>query len=551
MPLRPDTASVPRIERLECRRLFASAVAVDPPAVVGRHLFYNNSSYDGRNPGADAADDGAIAPDKSALLPGGTGRFANVTSYTRGINGVMVDIAGFPPNRTPAADDFVFRVGNNSNGQGFANAPAPASVAVRRGAGAGGSDRVTITWADRAIRNKWLQVTVLANQDTGLPSPDVFYFGNLFGETGNAPADSYVTAADYRATRSFLATRSPLAGRHDFNRDGRVGASDLAVVRSNYLKRIVVISPVAVGIWQTGANVPVALAEVAGGVIGNKLYLVGQGNAATLSYDLNAGTWSSTAAHPARPHPGNHHAAEVVNGKLYVIGGFGSSSNGKVQIYDPVANTWTPGAAMPFAAGSSASAVIDGQIYVAGGIVSTATTNRVARYNPAANTWTELAPMPQGRNHAASATDGRRLYVFGGRGPGSGDSNVVANGFNTVQIYDPSANAWQSSANAGSTIRPLPQARGGMGKAVFYRGEFYILGGETASGAGATANGVYHRVDVYNPATNAWRLETPMPTARHGIYPVLHDNRVLVAAGGVVAGASSSAILQSLYLPLV
>jgi hypothetical protein len=53
------------------------------------------------------------------------------------------------------------------------------------------------------------------------------------------------------------------------------------------------------------------------------------------------------------------------------------------------------------------------------------------------------------------------------------------------------------------------------------------------------------------PAANTWRLETRMPTVRHGIFPLLHNNRVLVAAGGVVAGASSSAILQSLYLPLV
>jgi N-acetylneuraminic acid mutarotase len=551
MPQRPDTTSVPRIDRLECRRLLAAAVAVDPPAVVGRHLFYNNSAYDGRTRGASAVDDRAVAPDKSALLPGNTGRFENVTSYARGINGVMVDIAGLPADAALDAGDFIFRVGVNSSGLGFATAPPPSAVAVRRGAGVGGSDRVTLTWPDRAVRNSWLEVTVLANRDTGLESPDVFFFGNLVGETGNLPLDNAVAAPDYFSTRARLGTTSTIVGRYDFDRNGRVGASDLAAVRFNFGKQIPFIAPAAVGVWQTGANVPIALAEVAGGVIGNKLYLVGQGNAATLSYDLTSGAWSTTTAHPPRPHPGNHHAAEVVNGRLYVIGGFGSSSNGKVQIFDPATNAWALGAAMPFAAGSGSSAVINGQIYVAGGIIGSTTTTRVARYNPATNTWAERAPMPQGRNHAASATDGQKLYVFGGRGAGSGDSNVVANGFNTVQIYDPAANTWQSSANADSTIRPLPQARGGMGKAVFYRGEFYVVGGETASGAGATATGVYNRVDVYNPTTNTWRLDTPMPTARHGIFPVLHDNRILVAAGGVIAGASSSAILETLYLPRV
>ncbi|HZN68098.1 MAG TPA: hypothetical protein VFB66_22625, partial [Tepidisphaeraceae bacterium] len=37
--------------------------------VAGRHVFYNNSAYDGGSPAADARDDGAVAPDKRALLP--------------------------------------------------------------------------------------------------------------------------------------------------------------------------------------------------------------------------------------------------------------------------------------------------------------------------------------------------------------------------------------------------------------------------------------------------------------------------------------------------
>jgi N-acetylneuraminic acid mutarotase len=298
--------------------------------------------------------------------------------------------------------------------------------------------------------------------------------------------------------------------------------------------------------WDPAAPLPAALAEVAGGVVGNKLYLVGEGSDATLAYDLTKGTWSNTTALARRPFTGHHHAAEVVNGKLYLFGGLGGSSPGKVQIYDPAANRWTAGAAMPFAAGSVSSAVIDGKVYVAGGIVGSATADRTARYDPATNTWTELAPMPRGRNHAAASTDGRRLFVFGGRGAGSGDANVVANGFDTVQIYNPATNNWWSSAVAGSDLRPLPQARGGMGNAVYHDGEFYVLGGETASGAGATADGVYRRVDIYNPTTNTWRSGPPMPTARHGIFPLLFAGRIYVAGGGTRAGASSSAVLEIL-----
>ena len=301
--------------------------------------------------------------------------------------------------------------------------------------------------------------------------------------------------------------------------------------------------------WDAAAAMPVAMGEVAGGVIGGKLYLVGEGSAATLAYDLTTGTWSNDTALARRAYRGNHHAAEVVNGKLYLFGGLGGSSEGKVQVYDPAANRWTLGASMPFAAGSSSSAVIGGKVYVAGGIVGSSTTSRVARYDPATNSWTELAPMPAGRNHAAAGTDGRKLYVFGGRGPGSGDSNTVANGFDTVQVYDPAINRWTSSATPGSTIRPLPQARGGGGKAVFANGEFHVIGGETFDGPGATPNRVYHRVDVYNPTTNTWRLGPSMPTARHGIFPLLFANRVYVAGGGTRAGASTSAVLEVLNLP--
>ncbi|MBC8163707.1 MAG: hypothetical protein H7Z42_21070 [Roseiflexaceae bacterium] len=306
------------------------------------------------------------------------------------------------------------------------------------------------------------------------------------------------------------------------------------------------------GRWEKGAAMPVALGEVAGGIIGSTLYVVGESSAATLAYDLGTSTWRSTSSFAQRPLVGHHHAAEVVGGKLYLFGGLGSGG-GKVQIFDPRANRWTLGADMPFATGAAASALIGGEVYLAGGIVGSSTTSRLARYSPASNTWTELTAMPQGRNHAAATSDGQRLFVFGGRGPGTGDfngdGNVVANGFDTVQVYDPVANTWRSSDNANSGIAPLPVGRGGMGKAVYAGGQFYVLGGETKNSTGATPNKVYNRVDIYNPVTNTWRTGAPMPTARHGIFPLLIGGRIYVAGGGVVAGFSKSNLLET-YNPL-
>lgn len=63
--------------------------------VAGRSFFYNNSKFDGDSAAADAADDAAMASGKAAPLPGGTATAANYSNYSRGINGIMIDIAGF------------------------------------------------------------------------------------------------------------------------------------------------------------------------------------------------------------------------------------------------------------------------------------------------------------------------------------------------------------------------------------------------------------------------------------------------------------------------
>lgn len=298
--------------------------------------------------------------------------------------------------------------------------------------------------------------------------------------------------------------------------------------------------------WVTGTHSPNSLMEVSCGIISNKLYLVGSPYWMTLAYDIPSDTW--TNVNSIRPYTGDHHAAEVYDGRWYLFGGFsssGGSSMDEVQIYDPATNGWSLGAPMPFPAGSCASALINGKIYIAGGIVGTVTTNGAAVYDPSSNTWSMIAPMPVGRNHTASGTDGTNFYIFGGRD----GANVVANGYNTVQIYYPASNTWVSSTDPGSTLAPLPQARGGMGKAVYYNGNFYVMGGETASGAGATVNHVYNRVDIYNVASNTWSLGTPMPTARHGIFPVLDGNRIYVADGGTQSSVSISWLLEIYITP--
>jgi outer membrane protein assembly factor BamB len=208
---------------------------VSAATVTARHIFYNNSKWDGHagfakgDPAANEFDDGAIASDKEALLPGQTGTFANYTSYGRGINGIMVDIQGLADPSAVADGDlseFDFRYGNDDTPDDWPPTPTPLEVTARDIGG--GVHRITFIWADKAIPNKnWLQVTVKADPATGLAADDVFYFGNTIGEnTGDFRVD-YSDAFDI--IWPLLGTPLPIGPDHvaDINRDGRIDYSDV------------------------------------------------------------------------------------------------------------------------------------------------------------------------------------------------------------------------------------------------------------------------------------------------------------------------------------
>lgn len=208
-----------------------------PPAVavVGRHVFYNDSPLDDNDPAANAGDDAAIDLDKTALLPNaGAATLANYTTFGRGITGIMVDVRGLPEGDSLSANDFTFFVGNNDDPSSWLEGPAPTSVNVRRGAGDGGSDRVTVVWPDYVIRNRWLQVITLPTENTGLEAQDIFYYGNLAGDTGEDPAAAAVNGFDLLSVRRAMAARGgEVDPALDFNQDGRVNALDLALVRAS------------------------------------------------------------------------------------------------------------------------------------------------------------------------------------------------------------------------------------------------------------------------------------------------------------------------------
>ena len=222
---------------------WAVAVPGAPPTQVsGRQLFYNGSAFDGRDPAATAADLAAVAPDKAALAAPADASFANVTSHSKGITGVLVTFAG-TPSAALDASDFDFRIGVGGDPDSWPRAAPAAVVRLPDPTAAADTARYAVTFPAGAIRNLWLRVTVKAGARTGLDAPDVFYFGSLVGDTGTTPLRN--DARDYLRVRSALGRAADLSNPYDLDRDGRVGATDLALARGNLGRSLPAVAPAA------------------------------------------------------------------------------------------------------------------------------------------------------------------------------------------------------------------------------------------------------------------------------------------------------------------
>jgi hypothetical protein len=218
---------------------------VSNSAVVNEQVFYKGSTaWDtSGQPILPFSDDNAIAMDKTAYLPGaGAAAFANVSSYTRGLNGLIVDLAG--THGTITANDFIFKVGNNNSPSTWSTATAPTLVTTRAGAGLG-ADRIELMWANNAIQKTWLEVIVKGNDalggsntNTGLASSYVFYFGNALGDSGAGDSTTFVVnSTDEISARndphSTLSNPASIINVDDYNRDGNVNSTDQIAARNN------------------------------------------------------------------------------------------------------------------------------------------------------------------------------------------------------------------------------------------------------------------------------------------------------------------------------
>jgi N-acetylneuraminic acid mutarotase len=166
------------------------------------------------------------------------------------------------------------------------------------------------------------------------------------------------------------------------------------------------------------------------------------------------------------PTPRHGLDANVVNGKIYLIGGLVPDNRwpnvnvdvyttyqftNVTEVYDPSTDTWATKASIPKAASYYSSAVIDNKIYIFSNYYKQkdGTYESLTQiYDPNTDTWTNGNPPPYAVDMAGSAaisnSDFKRIYVIGGR---SSSLQVAYN-----QIYDPATDSWSLGA-------PLPTPR--------------------------------------------------------------------------------------------
>ncbi len=214
--------------------------------VLGNRLFYNNSKYDLNNGAIDANDDLAIASDKTGYAGTGTATFASISSFNKGITGIMVDLAsglGTHSAINLTSGDITFEVSPASfvtttfnQLSTWSAAPSPSAISVRMGAGQGGSDRLEITFGTGLIKNQWIEVDVHSGGNTGLSADDVFYFGSVVGDSG--AADTVLLAKtdgnDYNVPFNNIAgLTTPVWNLADYTKDGKVDGNDATTAISN------------------------------------------------------------------------------------------------------------------------------------------------------------------------------------------------------------------------------------------------------------------------------------------------------------------------------
>ncbi|XP_028817242.1 kelch-like protein 30 [Denticeps clupeoides] len=204
----------------------------------------------------------------------------------------------------------------------------------------------------------------------------------------------------------------------------------------------------------------------------------------TWKYITREGKWV-TVAPMLRPR--TNHTSAVLNGEIYVIGGT-TMDVVEVEHYDPYTNGWALTApALKYVTNFTAIACL-GKLYVIGSCAVKYNALTLQCYNPVIDGWCIVCSpfIPKYLSSPRSVSVDGVIYLIG-------------DNTKKVYLYDPDANIWQKV----QFLHTLHE-NGGL---VALGGQLYVTGGHWKGMEGDY--GV--EVEVYNRASNRWRVECFLP----------------------------------------
>jgi N-acetylneuraminic acid mutarotase len=244
-------------------------------------------------------------------------------------------------------------------------------------------------------------------------------------------------------------------------------------------------------------------------------------------YDPSTDAWVSKTPMPINQ---SEFAIATYQNKIYVIGGWiqwetpsmaTDFVTGANQVYDIANDTWETKASMPLPRAGLQANVVNGKIYLIGGRLQNGVASDVNEaYDPSTDSWTPMAPIPTPVSDYASVVVDNKIYVMGG-----GRGGKFGNAVNLVQIYDPQTNNWTYG-------KPLPTpagnaAAGAIG-GVLSPTRIYVVGiSNEYFDINSTAI-----TQIYDTQTNSWTTGASIPAPAYIGFSIVVVNDTLYAVGG-------------------
>jgi len=213
-----------------------------------------------------------------------------------------------------------------------------------------------------------------------------------------------------------------------------------------------------------------------------------------------------------------------VENQFYVLGGYDSSAQllDSLNVYSAVDDRWRHLHPMPNRRYAASAISVGGEILVFGGHDydggKTRYLKTIDAYTPQTDSWRTVGKIPGALEAMALAKVNDTIYAFGGLQSGNKARN-------TSMSYNPATQKWLQS---GLTPVPYKRLFAFEQSAPVLNGKIYLIGGAALNGSTISAT---NSVAIYDPASNTWQSgpALPQPLLRH--VAVATENALYVIGG--------------------